>query len=135
MQAHDVLALADTIEVLNDDDALEPAASCRSKSLTSQRQTALQILQESKAPHVDLLAVVLRDGEVGFGKVIKLIYGLHTTPRKEQDANTEKKEWCEGKIDKTEDDKNSTNRKRKTQPVRRNFENLLCTHGFGDVLG
>jgi len=56
-------------------------------------------------PSVDLLAVALRGGKVGFGKIIKLIDELVVTLKKEQEADSEKKEWCESEIDKTEDNK------------------------------
>jgi septal ring factor EnvC (AmiA/AmiB activator) len=115
MQAQELLALADTIKVLNDDDALElfkktlpsGASSFLQIQVTdkSQRNKAIQALRESKDPRVDLLAVALRGGKVGFGKIIKLIDELVATLTKEGEADTEKKEWCESEIDKTEDDK------------------------------
>ncbi len=49
-----------------------------------------------------LLTVALRGGKVGFGKIIKLIDELVVTLKKEQEADTEKKEWCEAEIDKIE---------------------------------
>jgi len=115
MQAQELLALADTIKVLNDDDALElfkktlpsGAASFLQIQVTdkAQRKAALETLRDSKDPRVDLLAVALRGGKVGFGKIIKLIDELVATLKKEQEADTEKKEWCEAEIDKTEDNK------------------------------
>merc|ERR550537_1263355 len=115
MQAQELLALADTIKVLNDDDALElfkktlPSGASSFLQIQvsdkSQRNLALETLRESKDPRVDLLAVALRGGKIGFGKIIKLIDELVATLKKEGDADTEKKEWCESEIDKTEDDK------------------------------
>jgi len=114
MQAQELLALADTIKVLNDDDALELFKKTLPSGASSflqiqvsdkaQRSTALAHLRESKDPRVDLLAVALRGGKVGFGKIIKLIDELVATLKQEGEADTEKKEWCEGEIDKTEDD-------------------------------
>merc|ERR1719197_2122983 len=73
MQAQELLALADTIKVLNDDDALElfkktlpsGASSFLQIQVTdkSQRNKALHALSESKDPRVDLLAVALRGGK------------------------------------------------------------------------
>jgi len=113
MQAQELLALADTIKVLNDDDALElfkktlpsGASSFLQIQVTdkAQRNLALNTLRESKDPRVDLLAVALRGGKIGFGKIIKLIDELVATLKKEGEADTEKKEWCEAEIDKTED--------------------------------
>jgi len=115
MQAQELLALADTIKVLNDDDALElfkktlpsGASSFLQIQVTdkSQRNLALQTLRESKDPRVDLLAVALRGGKIGFGKIIKLIDELVATLKKEGEADAEKKDWCESEIDKTEDNK------------------------------
>jgi len=115
MQAQELLALADTIKVLNDDDALElfkktlPSGASSFLQIQAtdrtQRQTALEALGASKDPRVDLLAVALRGGKVGFEKIIKLIDELVVTLKKEQAADTEKKEWCEAEIDKTEDNK------------------------------
>jgi len=115
MQAQELLALADTIKVLNDDDALElfkktlPSGASSFLQIQvsdkSQRALALETLRASKDPRVDLLAVALRGGKVGFGKIIKLIDELVVTLKKEQEADTEKKEWCESEIDKTEDNK------------------------------
>jgi len=115
MQAQELLALADTIKVLNDDDALELFKKTLPSGASSflqiqvsdkaQRAQALETLRASKDPRVDLLAVALRGGKVGFGKIIKLIDELVVTLKKEQEADTEKKEWCESEIDKTEDNK------------------------------
>jgi hypothetical protein len=101
MQAQELLALADTIKVLNDDDALElfkktlpsGASSFLQIQVTdkSQRSKALQVLSESKDPRVDLLAVALRGGKIGFGKIIKLIDELVATLKKEGEADTEKR--------------------------------------------
>jgi len=100
---------------LNDDDALElfkktlPSGASSFLQIQAtdrtQRQTALEALGASKDPRVDLLAVALRGGKVGFEKIIKLIDELVVTLKKEQAADTEKKEWCEAEIDKTEDNK------------------------------
>merc|ERR1740117_2325009 len=113
MQAEELLALADTIKVLNDDDALElfkktlpsGASSFLQIQVTdkSQRNQAIQALRDTKDPRIDLLAVALRGGKIGFGKIIKLIDELVATLKKEGEADTEKKEWCEAEIDKTED--------------------------------
>merc|ERR1712159_958679 len=115
MMQQELLALADTIKILNDDDALElfkktlPGGASSflqiQVSAASQRQTALHLLRKSSDPRVDLLAVALRGGKAGFGKIIKLIDDLTATLKKEQAADDEKKEWCEAEIDKTEDNK------------------------------
>merc|ERR1719272_2077085 len=115
MMQQELLALADTIKILNDDDALElfkktlPGGASSflqiQVSAASQRQAALHLLRKSTDPRVDLLAVALRGGKAGFGKIIKLIDDLTATLKKEQVEDTDKKEWCEAELDKAEDNK------------------------------
>merc|ERR1719453_2245141 len=115
MQQQEMLALAVTIKILNDDDALElfkktlPGGASSflqiQSTSASQRQAALRHLRKSSDPRVDLLAVALRGGKAGFGKIIKLIDELTATLKKEQQEDDDKKEWCEAEIDKAEDNK------------------------------
>merc|ERR1719261_1222127 len=109
MQGEELLALADTIKILNDDDALElfkktlPGSSASllqvkitSKSMAKQ---ALNALKHARAggsdPRVDFLEIALRGGKVGFEKIIKLIDELVATLKEEQKEDDAKKEWCE----------------------------------------
>ena len=62
-------------------------------------------MRESKDPRIELLAVALRGGKVGLGETIKFIDDIVVTMKKDQAADTEKKEWWEFEIDKTEDNK------------------------------
>merc|ERR1719198_1029381 len=118
MQGEELLALADTIKVLNDDDALElfkktlpgSASSLLQIQVTqkSQAKKALQALKSARGgsdPRVDFLEIALRGGKVGFGKIIKLIDELVATLKKEQEEDDGKKEYCEQEFDKTEDAK------------------------------
>jgi len=114
MMQQEMLALADTIKILNDDDALElfkktlpggASSFLQVQSTSSQRDRALHFLRKSTDPRVDLLAVALRGGKPGFGKIIKLIDELTATLKKEQTDDDDKKEWCEAEIDKAEDNK------------------------------
>merc|ERR1719181_539649 len=88
LQGEELLALADTIKILNDDDALElfkktiPAAGSSLLQVRSGNakifQKVLKILKESRAPNgrdprVDLLEVALHGGAKGFEKIIKMI--------------------------------------------------------------
>merc|ERR1719326_759938 len=114
MQGQEMLALADTIKVLNDDDALElfkktlPSASSLLQ-VTVQRRAmtskAAAILRGSKDPRVDFLAVALRGGKVGFGKIIKMIDELTVQLKKEQEEDDAKKQYCNDKFDELEDTK------------------------------
>merc|ERR1719506_1946554 len=81
MQGEELLALADTIKVLNDDDALElfkktlpgSSASLLQVKVTEQSalRKALQTLKDNRRgsdPRVDLIEVALRGGKPGFEK-------------------------------------------------------------------
>jgi predicted nucleic acid-binding Zn-ribbon protein len=119
MQGEELLALADTIKILNDDDALElfkktlpgsAASSFLQIQVTAQSamRKALQTLKDNRRgtdPRVDLIEVALRGGKPGFEKIIKLIDDLTAKLKEEQAEDDEKKEWCENEIDKTEDTK------------------------------
>jgi len=118
MQGEELLALADTIKILNDDDALElfkktlpgSASSFLQIEVTakSAMAKALQTLKDNRRgsdPRVDLIEVALRGGKPGFEKIIKLIDELTAKLKDEQSEDDEKKEWCENEIDKTEDTK------------------------------
>merc|ERR1740115_664973 len=116
MQGEELLALADTIKVLNDDDALElfkktlPGSSASFMQLKvsnkAVQQKALAALQKVHgSPHVDLLEVALRGGKAGFGKIIKMIDSLTVELGKAQKDDDTKKEYCEAELDKSEDKK------------------------------
>jgi len=119
MQGEELLALADTIKVLNDDDALElfkktlpgSSASLLQVKITARAMatSALAALKQARNggtdPRVDFLEVALHGGKVGFEKIIKLIDELVITLKKEQEEDDAKKEWCDAEIDKTEDTK------------------------------
>lgn len=113
VEAQEALALAETIKVLNDDDALDlfkktlpgGAASLLQLQVTSasQRRVAIDALRNSKDPRVDLLAVAIRGGKQGFEKIVDLINKLAATLKEEQRGDDEKQAFCEEKFDKTED--------------------------------
>jgi len=111
-QADESVALAETIKVLNDDDALElfkktlpGGASLLQLQVTSagERQVAINALKKSSDPRVELLAVALKGGKQGFDKIVKLIDELAVTLKKEQADDNQKKTYCGAEIDKTED--------------------------------
>jgi chromosome segregation ATPase len=115
MQGEELLALADTIKVLNDDDALElfkktlPGSSASFMQVTvsskAMQQKALAILAQVNSPRVDLLEVALRGGKQGFGKIIKMIDNLTAELKKAQADDDDKKSYCEAELDKAEDKK------------------------------
>merc|ERR1719171_1678767 len=86
MRAMELAALADTIKVLNDDDALDlfkktlPSASLLQVKVTSKsmKREALQALQKARSAgakdyRLELIATALHSGKVSFDKVIKMI--------------------------------------------------------------
>merc|ERR1719182_1272376 len=117
----ELVALADTIKVLNDDDALElfkktlPGASSSFVQVKvtagALRQHALGALKvihsrgQKRDPRVDLIELAMRGGKIGFGKIIKMIDELVADLKKEQTVDDEKKSYCEAEFDKTEDKK------------------------------
>lgn len=120
MRAEELVALADTIKILNDDDALElfkktlPGSSLlqlHGQAVHVARK-ALEIIRKgrgegSKSDHAayDLIAVALTGRKVNFDKVIALVDKLVSTLRNEQLDDNHKKEYCEGQFDFTEDKK------------------------------
>jgi chromosome segregation ATPase len=113
MRTEELLALSDTIKILNDDDALElfkktlPAGSAllQTKLNTEQsRKQAITLLAAHKGYHLDLISMALRGKKVSFDKVIKMIDDMVALLGKEQADDDSKKEMCEMQIDKAEDD-------------------------------
>jgi hypothetical protein len=122
-RAEEIVALADTIKILNDDDALElfkktlPSASASfvqmQASSMSLRAHASKILVEAQArwrpgqshQHLDFVLLALRGQKVGFEKIIKLVDDLVATLKGEQLDDDHKKEYCEGQFDATDDKK------------------------------
>jgi len=118
-QSMELIALADTIKVLNDDDALElfkktlPSAASSFLQIQLQagmfRKTALSMLQtaltkgRNSDPRLDLLEVALRGGKMGFEKIVKMIDDLVVLLKKEQTDDDAKKEYCLAEMDTAED--------------------------------
>jgi peptidoglycan hydrolase CwlO-like protein len=116
MRATELLALADTIKILNDDDALDlfkktlPTPSLLQLQV-SQKQTkedALKVLAKGKRKHkdyrVNLISMALRGKKVSFDKVIGMIDNMLSLLAEEQKSDDGKKEYCERNLDETEDE-------------------------------
>merc|ERR1719316_1481290 len=104
-RSEELLALADTIKILNDDDALElfkktlPSASLLQIQVTESqlRARALQMIKNThnkKSLQLDFIALALQGKKVGFEKVIKLMDEMVVTLKKEQVDDDNKKEYC-----------------------------------------
>merc|ERR1719281_2388578 len=100
MRQEELLALAETIKILNDDDALElfkktlPSLAQQSfvqiaETASATRAQALALIQEarrgaSRRPELDLIALALSGKKIGFEKVSALIDEMVATLKKEQ---------------------------------------------------
>lgn len=127
MRAAEVVALADTIKILNDDDALElfkktlPSSSVSlvqvQESSAALRQRAATTLVGSKAHmrpgqhrRLDFILLALRGRKVGFEKIVKLVDELVVTLKNEQKDDENKKEYCDAQLDSTDDKKKALER-------------------------
>merc|ERR1719395_487286 len=116
MMAAELVALADTIKILNDDDALElfkktlPSAASLLQvrsPLGHMRHRAMNVLKMSrshKGDHrLDLIEMAMRGGKMGFEKIIKMIDDLVVELKAEQGMDNDKKAYCLAELDKAED--------------------------------
>jgi len=125
-RSEEILALADTIKILNDDDALEmfkktlPGASASfmqvEVSEEGLRTRALALLQEAKAgkkserQRIDFIMLALRGKKVGFEKVLGMIDAMVALMKEEQVDDDNKKEYCLKSIDQADDKKKGLER-------------------------
>lgn len=120
MRQEEILALSDTIKILNDDDALEmfkktlPGDESFLQLQVTQgqmRSQATAILQaarhgkKSERQRLDMILMAIQGKKVGFDKVIKLIDNMVGLLKKEQEDDDNKKEYCEAELDKADDKK------------------------------
>merc|ERR1719271_729092 len=112
IRAEEILAIADTIKILNDDDAVElfkktlPSPSLLQLATTNQalKSQALETLKQGKGDfRLNLIALALKGKKVSFDKVLTMIDEMVTLLKSEQVADDDKKEYCEKMIDETED--------------------------------
>jgi len=127
LRTQELAALAETIKVLNDDDALElfkktlPSAGASllqmSRTAETVRARALAAVRavygQSVLPHrvnLDFISLALHGDKLGFDKVIKMIDDLVAILKKEQIDDNDKKEYCASQLDLTDDKKKSLER-------------------------
>eukprot|EP00445_Apocalathium_hangoei_P002835 CAMPEP_0203851778 /NCGR_PEP_ID=MMETSP0359-20131031/7539_1 /ASSEMBLY_ACC=CAM_ASM_000338 /TAXON_ID=268821 /ORGANISM="Scrippsiella Hangoei, Strain SHTV-5" /LENGTH=731 /DNA_ID=CAMNT_0050767829 /DNA_START=43 /DNA_END=2238 /DNA_ORIENTATION=- len=131
-RAEEFVALADTIKVLNDDEAMDlfkntlPGASASlvqvRVSASAERSQALSLIRaiHQKAdkhlrPALDLIALVLSGKKAmnqgTFVKVIKMCDDMVVILKKEQLDDDNKKEYCSMQFDTTDDSKKALERK------------------------
>jgi hypothetical protein len=117
-RGEELLAIADTIKILNDDDALDlfkktlPSASLMQVPVREGelRARALALVQQvrhsghaSRRSDLGFLALALSGKKVSFDKVIKMIDDMVALLKEEQTDDDSKKEYCQVTIDHTED--------------------------------
>jgi len=116
--------LAETIKILNADDALElfkkslptPEAASFVQLSTSAAQVRARALAEvrtaqrvaaQRAPGLDLIALALHGSAAGFEKVTAMIDEMVGVLKSEQDDDDQKKAYCGSELDKADDNKKS----------------------------
>jgi len=124
-RSEELTALAETIKVLNDDDALElfkktlPSASMslvqvqfgraalreRASAHIAKARSVAKVGRVAVQPQLDLLALALSGKKVGFEKVIAMIDSMVSNLKKEQGEDDSLKAYCESSFDKAEDKK------------------------------
>merc|ERR1719316_1014976 len=122
MRGEEKLALADTINLLNDDDALElfkktlPSASLLQVTVSSHEllKSAAATLKVSRKfkrdPRMSFLALALRGKQVDMSKFVKMMEDMIDALHKEQETDDSKKEHCEKEFDVSEDQKKAIER-------------------------
>jgi len=119
LRAEEQLALADTIKILNDDDALDlfkstlPSPSLL-QTLRSQdiRNEALSVLQSGKRnPAFNFIALALEGKKAGFEKIVKMIDDMVVKLGAEGEDDEAQKTWCSGEFDTSEDTHKDTARR------------------------
>jgi septal ring factor EnvC (AmiA/AmiB activator) len=125
VMGEELVALADTIKVLNDDDALElfkktlpSASSFMQLQVTAKavRAKALEVIQGARKANkldrqnLDFIALALRGRKVGFEQVIGMIDEMVGQLKTEQQDDDEKKEYCQSEFDKADDKKKTLER-------------------------
>merc|ERR1719217_712508 len=121
----ELLALADTIKILNDDDALDlfkktlPSASFLQLQVTAKQveREALQALSGLRSTsgrrgdaNLSFIALMLHGKKVNFDKVVKMIDDMVVLLGKEQEADNTKKATCEAEFDAADDKKKALER-------------------------
>jgi len=119
LRADELVSLADTIKILNDDDALDlfkktlPNPSLLQLTTTSKavKDRALMFLQRSRHGHkhrndfrLNLISLALKGKKVSFDKVIAQVDMMMGLLKKEQQDDNDKNEYCKLLIDKQEDE-------------------------------
>jgi len=125
-RALELVALADTIKILNDDDALElfkktlPSASASlvevKVTAADMRARALRTIRQAKLSspkdraRLDFIALAIQGKKIGFEKVIAMIDEMVATLKTEQEEDDNKREYCAAELDVSDDKKKGLER-------------------------
>jgi len=118
-RTQELAALAETIKILNDDDALElfkktlPGASSFVQVQVSEKATksrALDIINGlrqhgQRQTQLDFISLALKGKKVGFDKILKMIDDLVAELKEDQINDDNKKEYCAVQFDMSDDKK------------------------------
>jgi len=114
-RAEEIVALSETIKVLNDDDSLDlfkktlPSASASllqiQDGMSERKSQALSLIQAARAPRLNFIEMAIKGKKVGFEKVVKMIDEMVANLKTEQSDDDDKKAYCEEELDVTEDKK------------------------------
>jgi len=122
MRSMELVAIQETIKILNDDDALDlfkktlpsPSLLQMSRRAGDVRKEALALVQKlkrnPKEPELSLITMALQGKKAGFAKVIKLMDEMVVKLGVEQEDDDAQKKWCESEFDTTEDESKDTSR-------------------------
>jgi hypothetical protein len=116
LRSQELVALADTVKLLNDDDALDlfkktlPTPSFLQLQVTSKEtlSSAREALRASFGVHdyrLDLISMAMRGKAPSFDKVIGMVDDMMGLLKKEQADDNKKKGYCLKDLDKAEDEK------------------------------
>jgi len=125
IRSEEIVAITETIKILNDDDALDLfKKTLASPSLLQTMVTSKEMIQEAQEVlraarkhsnkhgrvHIDLIALALHGKKVSFSKVLKMIDDMVAELGVEQKADEAKKTQCAADLDQADDDKKSLER-------------------------
>merc|ERR1719395_417036 len=107
-RAQELVAVQETIKILNDDDALDLFKKTLSFMQTTTRTDevryeALNALKNVKDSQTGLIQLALMGKKVGFEKIIKMIDDMVVTLKEEQKDDEAQLKWCNAEFDTTED--------------------------------
>merc|ERR1719388_308690 len=121
MRSMELVAIQETIKILNDDDALDlfkktlPSPSfvlgqsflqvTQDQDTRDQALEKLQDLSDKNHNQVGLIQLALMGKKVSFDKIIKMIEDLVVVLGDEQKADEEQKKWCETEFESSDDKK------------------------------